>query len=742
MRYRWIGITLLAVTAAIVLVPPMISSRPNEPYPAEESHQKVLYQPFSYEPQEFDPAVSYSSGESLFLANVYEPPFQYHYLKRPYVLEPLTCREVPVGKYLDAAGNPLPPDANPEKVARVTYEIRLKEGIRYHPHPCFARTPDGKYAYHALKDPDIQSFRTPADFPLKDTRELAAADYVYEIKRLCVPNQQKPCPILATVSLYIDGMEEYATALQKDLSGIRAQREREQGLAYIQEIDEGKRPINLDLGKHPFPGVEVVDRYTFRIHLKKPYPQVLYWLAMTFFAPVPWEATAFYRQAPMISRNITLNRYPVGTGPFIPEVLECNRLISFVRNPDFRDERYPSEGTPEDRKAGLLAAAGQRLPMLDKIVYLRERESTPTWIKFLQGYYDTSGVGSTNFDQSVKFKGELEASAVGDELREKGIGLSSSKGLTIGYYAFNMLDPVFGGYSEKQQKLRRAIAIAMDTEELIQVFDNGMGVELQGILPEGILGYRGGPEGMNTNVFEWDASRGRPKRKSLDEARRLLAEAGYPGGVGPDGRPLVVNFDNAATGGGADAYFRWLHRQFGKLGITVINRTTDSSTFDSKALEGKVQMFRYGWLPDYPDPETYLFLLYGPNSIVKSHGPNPANYQNDEYDRLFNKMLTMPNSPERQQTIEQMQKILQRDLPWFSVKQNAAFTLTHGWVKNSKINVMAWNKDKYVDIDVEERERYRQAENQPLRWPIYAPVALVLVVALPALRRRIKREQG
>jgi MYXO-CTERM domain-containing protein len=89
-----------------------------------------------------------------------------------------------------------------------------------------------------------------------------------------------------------------------------------------------------------------------------------------------------------------------------------------------------------------------------------------------------------------------------------------------------------------------------------------------------------------------------------------------------------------------------------------------------------------------------------------------------------------------------MQKILQRDLPWFSVKQNAAFTLTHGWVKNSKINVMAWNKDKYVDIDVEERERYRQAENQPLRWPIYAPVALVLVVALPALRRRIKREQG
>jgi ABC-type transport system substrate-binding protein len=269
-----------------------------------------------------------------------------------------------------------------------------------------------------------------------------------------------------------------------------------------------------------------------------------------------------------------------------------------------------------------------------------------------------------------------------------------------------------------------------------------MGVELQGVIPEGIFGYQGGPEGINPNVFEWNAARGRPQRKSLDHARRLLAEAGYPGGVGSDGRPLVVNYDNAATGGGADAYFRWLHRQFGKLGITVVNRTTDSSTFAAKADEGKVQMFGWGWLPDYPDPENFLFLLYGPNGQAKYHGPNSANYENEEYDRLFRKMLTMPNSPERHQAIQKMHAILHQDLPWFSTRQEASFSLAHGWVKNSKINVMAWNANKYVDIDVEARERYRRTENQPIRWPIYATACLLLVMAWPALRRRMRKEQG
>jgi len=740
MRYRWIGILLLGTTAAIILVPPLVSPQPNAPYPAADSDLKVRYLPMNYEPRHLDPAFSYSTGEHVLLAQVYEPLFEYHYLKRPYVLQPLTCREIPEPQLFNKEGKALPPDTPPEEAARITYQFQIKKGIRYHPHPCFAKKANGEYAYHQLKEEDLDGVHTAKDFPLKDRREVVAADHVHQIKRLCLPNLTKPCPILSTLSKYIEGMDEYAKALQKDLKEIRSRREREQGAAYIQEADERENPILFDLDKHPLPGVELVDRYTFRIHLKKPYPQILYWMAMHFFAPLPPEASAFYTQALLIDRNITLDRCPVGTGPFYMDTYKPNRLVTFLRNPDYREAYYPTEGEPEDQDDGLLKAAGQQVPFLDKLVYFREREVVPTWIKFLQGYYDYSAINSSNFDQGVKFGGQLEACEVGEALQGLGISLRTEKDLGVFYFGFNMLDPVFGGYSEKQQKLRQAIAIALDTEEYLQIFHNGRGAELYGPVPDGIFGYKGGPEGINPYVFDWDEKTQRPVRKSLDHARELLAEAGYPGGIGSDGKQLIVHYDNYQTGGVANAHFRWFDSQFAKLNIAVVNRTTDGSTFVKKADEGKLQMLSWGWHLDYPDPENFLFLLYGPNSRAEHHGENTVNYRNAEYDRLFLEMLAMPNSPERQAIIDKMLAILHRDLPWFSMRQQANFTLKHKWVRNSKVNAVM-KCAKYIDIDEEERAAYRRVNNRPIRWPIYATAGLALIVVLPALRRRIKKER-
>jgi len=740
MSYRWIGILLLGTSALTILVPPFLSSRPNAPYPSDESSQKVYYLPITFEPTHLDPALGYSEG--YFLEQIYEPVFQYHYLKRPFMLEPLTCREMPVAQYFDKEGKPLPADADIEQIARVTYEIRLKKGIRYHPHPCFAKTPDGEYAYRALKPEDLRGIHTIDDFPLKDTRELVAADYVHQVKRLCIPNFIKPCPILAAIEKYIDGMEEFGEALQKDLAAIRTQREQELGAAYIQEINEREDPILLDLDKHPFPGIEVVDRYTFRIHLSRLYPQILYWMAMHFFAPVPPEATAFYNQSVLIAKNITLDRYPVGTGPFQLDTYRPNETTTLVRNPDYHEDYYPDEGDPGDREKGLLDAAGQRLPILDKVVYLREREAVPTWIKFIQGYYDVSAIDSANIDQGVRFSGSLETAEVGEELRQRGIKLRSKKSLGLRQFSFNMMDPVVGGYSEKQRKLRRAITIAMDTEEFVQIFHNGLGAELHGPVPQGIFGYQGGREGMNPYVFDWDEKRNRPVRKSIDHARKLLAEAGYPEGTGPDGKQLVLYYDNFKTGGAADAELRWLSRQFAKLNIAVVNRTTDYSSFANRAEKGEIQMCKSGWMCDYPDPENYLMLVYGPNGVVKHDGSNQINYENEEFDRLHRKMLAMPNTPERFELIKQMHAVLHRDQPSFSYSQGASFHLAHRWIRNAKVHPLAKNHTKYIDIDVKDREAYRQKYNRPVRWPIYGFVGLLLALALPALFRRLRKDES
>ena len=76
----------------------------NDPYPASESGKNILYSSFSERPKHLDPVQSYAENEAVFTAQIYMPPLQYHYLKRPYELMPLAASEVPQPAYYDAAG--------------------------------------------------------------------------------------------------------------------------------------------------------------------------------------------------------------------------------------------------------------------------------------------------------------------------------------------------------------------------------------------------------------------------------------------------------------------------------------------------------------------------------------------------------------------------------------------------------------------------------------------------------------
>src|SRR5258706_1622694 len=67
----------------------------NDPYPAAERGKNILYSVFADRPKHLDPVQSYASDEALFTRQIYEPPLQYHYLKRPYELIPLTAVEIP-----------------------------------------------------------------------------------------------------------------------------------------------------------------------------------------------------------------------------------------------------------------------------------------------------------------------------------------------------------------------------------------------------------------------------------------------------------------------------------------------------------------------------------------------------------------------------------------------------------------------------------------------------------------------
>ena len=669
----------------------------NNPYPAADEGKDVLYTAFTERPKHLDPAQAYSENEYEFLAHIYSPPLQYHYLKRPYQLVPLAASVMPQVTYLDTRRHPLPSNVRPERIAYSVYEIQIKPGMRYQPHP--ALVADNLH----LTEKDLAGIHVLTDFARVGTRTVTAGDYVHQIKRLVHP--QLHTPIAGVMAEYIVGLKEYAAALQAAAK------------AHPQDF--------LDLDSYPLQGVEVVDDTTYRITIHGKYPQFAYWLAMPFFAPMPPEAERFYAQPGMKERNLNLDWWPLGSGPYYLAENDPNQRMVLAKNPYYNSETYPAEGEADDAGAGLLRDAGKSLPMIERIVFSLEKETIPYWNKFLQGYYDASGISSDSFDQAVQVSVGGEA-AVSEAMEVQGITLATSVSTSTMYTGFNWLDATVGGSSERAIKLRRAIAIAVDFEEFISIFANGRGIAAQSPIPPGIFGYRDGCAGINPYVY--DCVQDKPVRKSIAVAQRLLAEAGYPDGVdAKSGQPLVIHLDTTSSGVGSKSRLDWLRKQFDKINVQLDVRSTDYNRFQDKIRRGDTQMFYFGWNADYPDPENFFFLLHGAQSKVQQGGENAANYSNPEYDQLFERMKNMENGLARQVIIDRMLAILRRDSPWLWGYHPKNYVLQHGWLHNVKPNIMANNRLKYWRVDSTLRGQLRRAWNQPVRWPLWlGTIALLL----------------
>jgi len=680
-------------------------SQLNNPYQTAVDDLSVLYSSFSERPKHLDPAVAYSSNEYSFIGQIYEPPFQYHYLKRPYQLVPLTAIKMPVIEYFNIHNERLEGLYSDKDIAYSKYIIDIKKGVQYQPHPAFIAE------NLKLNNQQIDKINNLTDFLQQGTRELEAADFVYQIKRLAHPKIQSP--IAEIMKQHIVGFKDFSQQVKAlDKTAIKS--------------------IQME-------GVEVLNRYQYSIKIDGKYPQFRFWLAMPFFAPMPWEADELYKQPGLKEKNITLDWFPVGTGPYYLSENNPNRRMVLAKNPNFHQQYYPSEGESGDKEKGLLNDAGKRLPFIDKVVYMLEKETIPYWNKFLQGYYDASGISSDSFDQAVQFIGDGDAKLT-DSMAEKEIQLQTAVTTSIYYMGFNMLDPIIGGDSISARKLRQAISIAVDYEEYIAIFQNGRGVPAQGVLPPGIYGYEENQSGMNPIVYDWVNDH--YQRKSIKDAEKLMIEAGYKQGVDPaTGESLIINFDTTSVRVDDRPRMNWYRKQFKKLGIKLVIKPTDYNRFQEKMRNGSGQLFVWGWNADYPDPENFFFLLYGENGKVKHGGENAVNYHNPEFDALFEQMRNMDDSEQRLQIIQKMQTIVRKDAPWVFGFHPKSFSLFHGWYKNLKPNLMANNRLKYTRIVPEIRDEKRQLWNQAVFWPLFLALAVFLLLLFPAVnafKRRAK----
>ena len=227
----------------------------NSPYSQENTKENIIYSSFQERPKHLDPVRSYSSNEYAFIAQIYEPLFQYHYLKKPYELIPLTAKEMPNVYYLDKN---FKKTNNKKNIHYSKYILKIQKGILYQNHPAFYKE-SGTYKYHNLDSNSVNNINKIKDFDKESTRELIVDDYIYQIKRLA--DSKNHSPILGVMKEYIYGFEEYNHKLNK-LNSL-----------------SNKNKIHY-IKKNNIIEIKKIDDYTFSITLKKQYPQFIYWLAI------------------------------------------------------------------------------------------------------------------------------------------------------------------------------------------------------------------------------------------------------------------------------------------------------------------------------------------------------------------------------------------------------------------------------------------------------------------------------
>jgi ABC-type transport system substrate-binding protein len=665
--------------AAAALLLSLAAACTNNPYPDADADAKILYRALTEPPRTLDPAVSYNAAEHQITGIVYATLLDYHYLERPYRLIPALAHEVPHARELGDG--------------RVAYRFRLREGALYQDDPAFALGGTGA-----------------------TTREVVAADFAFQLMRIADPALASP--VVATFAK-IEGFQAFSERLS-------ALRDADAGFAQ-QRIDAQYAAAG------GIAGLRVDGPHALEIVLSEPYPQLLYWFTMPFTAPVPWEAVERWDGQ---EGRAFFKDHPVGAGPFRITLLEQRLRIVLERNPNYYGLRhpewrapaavYPAQGEPGDAAVGRLdpAYVGRALPFLERVEFRIEKEDIPTFNKFLQGYYDASGILQESFDKIV------HEGALSDEMAERGMQLEKTVDPDVYYIGFNMDDPVVGRPAgEKGRKLRQAMSLAVDAREYARVFNNGRGVPAQSPLPPGIFGY----EADYANPF---------RQPDLERAKRLLAEAGYERGLDRStGKPLRLSFDTGDTSTRGRVRFQFFVNAWSRLGLDVEIAATNYNQFQEKVRKNAYQIFMWGWIADYPDPENFLFLLWGPLAQSKSHGPNTANFADPRYDALFLRMKDAENGPGRLALIREMRGILERERPWIELFHRENYALYHAWVRNVKPAGLSLPTARYVDVDAGMRSRLRAEWNRPVRWPAFALAGAALAIVVPGVVTFLRERQ-
>ncbi|MDY7011300.1 MAG: ABC transporter substrate-binding protein, partial [Planctomycetota bacterium] len=439
-----------------------------------------------------------------------------------------------------------------------------------------------------------------------------------------------------------------------------------------------------------------VDDLTLRFKLTEPFPQFLLVLAMHVYAPVPREAVDYWlgtesdgaggrRSIPLDKRATEFSeaQQVVGTGPYILKEFTRKSKIVLMRNPDFRDEFYPTEGEEDDKKAGLLDDAGKKVPFIDVFQFDFVSQGSSGWMLFLTKQRDATGIPEDVFDSIINPDKQLEK-----KWRKKNIYFKSYWSPAVYWIVFNMEDEVVGS----SKSLRQALCLSFDVESYLKVLFNNRGKRAVNILPSSFTGWKQAGPGPYYKFDPAAAKKIIEDAKMELDAKGLLVNGGIP--------QLTLDLPGIDSEMAKRAEF--FRQQFAKIGVQMKTNLNDWPKLQEKVHNKQCQMYTMGWHADYPDAENFLQLFYSPNIEKQT---NNSNYSNPEFDRLYEKVRVMPDTPERTMLYAKMVNMISEDCPVLLLTEPQSYVLIYDWVKNFKPHPIGYGYAKYSRIDTALRHK-------------------------------------
>jgi oligopeptide transport system substrate-binding protein len=365
-------------------------------------------------------------------------------------------------------------------------------------------------------------------------------------------------------------------------------------------------------------GFRALNRYTLQIILSEPYAPFINMLGVAQAKVVPREDIERLGSA--------FGHQPIGTGPF--------RFVKWVAGKEIvlqANETY-FEGRP----------------FLDQLHY----QIFPA--------YDLQTI-------LARFEaGEVEEAMIPAQERQRLIKESHYRFfrkpiLSTLFLWINMRDPPLNNV-----KVRQAINYAIDRAAMNETIRKSRYIQARGILPPGMPGHD--PELLG---YTYDPQR----------ARRLLAEAGYPGGK--DLPPLELW--SSVVSPEALAEHEAIKQQLEQIGITAELHTADNWKLYKAELLGKRPraLYRYAWYADFPDPDHFLFILF------HSQSPNNfANYHNPQVDQLLEQARREFDYLNRVRLYRQAEALIMHDAPTVNLLYYTFEGLFQPYVRGIKLNAL------------------------------------------------------